>query len=142
MRSGKLGGGGIYIELTGSGSARVVIDRTRVESNIHGILADGTGSNGSIVVQVRDSVVAGNAGNGMWAKRAGMVVDRTSSNNNAGYGILADGAGSLIHLGNSTVAGNGGGLGATSGGKVFSYQNNQASGNAFEGGPTDVLQLK
>src|SRR5262249_29659464 len=36
------GGAGILIQPTGSGSAQVVIERTRVENNLHGIVADGT----------------------------------------------------------------------------------------------------
>ena len=36
------GGSGILIQPTGSGSAAVVIDHTRVENNTHGIVADGT----------------------------------------------------------------------------------------------------
>jgi len=103
---------------------------------------DGTGGTGSIVVQVRDSVVTGSDGNGIWAKRAGVVIDRTSSTDNAGYGVLADGSGAFIHLGNSTVVGNGGGLGTIGGGQILSYQNNQPNGNGFDGAPTGVLGLK
>src|SRR5262245_44090938 len=84
------GGGGIVIQPGGTGSARVLIERTRIEGNTHGIVADGTTTTGSIVVQVRDSVVAGSTGNGIWTKRGGVVVDRTSVTNNAGYGIFAD----------------------------------------------------
>jgi len=86
-------------------------------------------------------MVAGSAGNGIWVKRAGVVVDHTSSKSNAGYGILADGASSLVHLGNSTVVGNGAGLGAISGGQIFSYGNNQTKGNGIDGLPTGVLTL-
>src|SRR5262249_45647383 len=60
-------GGGIIIQPSGSGSARVVIDRTRVNSNIYGIFANGTGSTGTIAVQVKDSTVSGNAFNGISA---------------------------------------------------------------------------
>src|SRR5262245_40787028 len=136
------GGNGILVQPRGSGSARVVLNRVTLENNTQGLLADGTSTGGSIVVQVENSLFASSAGNGIWAKRAGIVVDRTSSKNNAGYGILADGGGALIHIGNSSVAGNGGGLGAQGGGQILSYQNNQASGNGFEGGPTGVLALK
>jgi hypothetical protein len=140
-------GGGIIIQPAGSTSTRVVIERTRVESNTHGILADGTGSTGFIVVQVRDSVTAVNSGNGIaavtqaGAASAGIVVDHSSSASNLGSGILAQGSGALVHIGNSTVVGNGAGLGAPSGGQIFSYQNNQTKGNGFDGAPTGVLTL-
>src|SRR2546430_15759662 len=82
----------------------VELDRVRVKSNTHGILATGTGSTGPIVIQVRDSLVAGHTGNGIAAiTNVGIVVDRTSSVGNAGSGILAQGSGALVHIGSSTV---------------------------------------
>jgi hypothetical protein len=141
-------GGGIIIQPSGSGSARVVLDRIRVENNTHGIQAIGTGSTGAIVVQVRDSVVTGGIGNGIaaitmaGASPTGIVVDRSSSVSNAGSGILAQGSGALVHIGSSTVVGNGAGLNAASGGQILSYQNNQASGNAIDGAATGVLTVK
>jgi hypothetical protein len=141
-------GGGIIIEPAGSGSARVVLDRVEIENNTHGILADGTGSSGSIVVQVRDSLVTGSSGNGIAATTAagaaatGIVVDGSSSVGNAGTGVLAQGAGALVHLGSSTVAGNGAGLGVTGGGQIHSYQNNQATGNAIDGAVTANLTVR
>jgi hypothetical protein len=110
-------GGGILIHAqSGANSARVVLNRVVVNRNTHGIQANGTSSTGSIVVQVRDSVVSRSAGNGIWAlTQAGsaltaFVVDRTSLLGNAGSGILAQGTGALFHIGNSTVVGNGAGL--------------------------------
>jgi hypothetical protein len=140
------GGGGIFIQPAGSGSARVVIERTRVENNFQGILADGTGSTGFILVQVRDSIVAGNRGHGIAAiSNAGasltaMVVDRTSSLINGASGIFSQGA--TVHIGNSTVTGNNTGFNAGSGGQILSYQNNQTSGNFTDGAPTGVLTLR
>ena len=57
-------GGGIIIQPTGSGSARVEISRTIVRNNTYGIFANGTGSTGLIAVQIRDSVVSGSTFNG------------------------------------------------------------------------------
>jgi hypothetical protein len=139
-------GGGIFIQPAASGSARVLLDRVRVENNTHGIQASGPGGNGTVIVQVRDSVIAGSAGNGVWATTttglAAFVVDRSSIVSNAGSGILVDGANALVHLGNSTVFGNGVGLNAVSGGKILSYQSNQATGNFTDGAPTGVLSVK
>jgi hypothetical protein len=141
-------GGGIVIQPAATGSARVVLDRVQVHKNTHGIQAIGTGGTGPIVVQVRDSVVTGSAGNGIaaitnaGASPTGIVVHRTSSIGNAGSGILAQGAGALVHLGSSSVVGNGAGLNAASGGQIFSYQNNEATGNSIDGAPTGVLTVK
>jgi hypothetical protein len=138
-------GGGIIIQPVGSGSAQVVLNRVQVENNFQGILADGTGSTGVILVEVRDSVVAGNLGHGIAAissaghSPTGVIVDRTSSAFNAASGILAQGA--AVHLGNSTVTGNATGLNVA-GGQILSYQNNQTSGNFNDGAPTGVLTLR
>jgi hypothetical protein len=140
-------GGGISIQAAGTGgqfllsAARVVLNRVQFVKNTHGVVADGTSGKGSIIVQVRDSIVTRSAGNGIAAlsqtgtASAGIVVDRTSLIDNAGSGILAQGSGALVHLGNSTVAGNGAGLNPTSGGTISSYQNNQVGGNLFDGAP-------
>ena len=139
-------GGGIFIQPAASGSARVLLDRVRVENNTHGIQASAPGGGGSAVVQIRDSVIAGSAGNGVWATTtaglAAFVVDRSTIVSNTGSGILADGANALVHLGNSTVVGNGAGLNTSNGGKILSYQNNQATGNSIDGAPTGVLTMK
>jgi hypothetical protein len=95
---------------------------------------------GTIVVQVRDSVVATNTGHGIFASTPGgptvftaLVVDRSSSLLNGGDAIRAQGPNAVVHLGNSTVIGNSGGLIALQGWPILSYQNNQASGNGVDG---------
>ena len=101
-----------------------------------GIIASSSIGPGTVVVQVRDSIVASNTGHGIFASTPGgptvltaFVVDRSSSLLNSGDGIRAQGPTAVVHLGNSTVIGNGGGLIALEGGQILSYQNNQASGN-------------
>jgi hypothetical protein len=141
------GGGGIIIQVVGSGSARVVLNRVQMKNNTHGVIADGAGSTGPIVVQVRDSVVSSNTGNGITAMTSagasatGIVVDRSSAIGNAGTGFLAQGSGALVHLGKSTVVGNGACLNAAGGGNIFTHQNNQPAGNPIDGAPTGVLTV-
>ena len=141
-------GGGIIVQPTGSGSARVMIERSHIETNTYGIFANGTGSTGVIAVHVRDSVIANNAINGISAfTQAGksttsIVVDHSSSNLNGGSGILAQGVGGYITLKDSTVISNGTGLTVANGGNIFSYQNNALTGNVADGAPTAVLTLK
>ena len=141
-------GGGIIIQPAGSGSARVVIERTRVENNTFGIFANGIGSTGVISVQVRDSVVSDSAFSGISAfTSAGhsitsITVDRSSSLLSGANGILAQGTGGFVSLTETTVVSNVTGLNAVSGGAIFSYQNNRLTGNVSDGAPTAVLAVK
>jgi hypothetical protein len=95
---------------------------------------------------VRDSVVAGNTGNGIVALTSStftaFVVDRSSSLLNGLDGVRAQGSSAVVHIGSSTVIGNGGGLIVSAGGQILSYQNNQATGNGLDGAPTGVLTVK
>jgi hypothetical protein len=141
-------GGGIIVQPAGSGSARVVIERTQVENNTYGIFANGTGSTGLISVQVRDSVVSNSAFSGITSfASAGhsivsTVVDRSSSLLNGANGILAQGGNAFVFLSESTAMSNVTGLNPASGGAIFSYQNNRLTGNVTDGAATGVLTLK
>jgi hypothetical protein len=141
-------GGGIVIQPAGSGSARVVIERTRVENNTYGIFANGMESTGVIAVQLADTSAANNTFNGISAFTAAgksttsITVDRSSSKLNGQAGILAQSAPAFVILGNSTVMGNGIGLNTIDSGNILSYGNNQLAGNIFNGAPKAVLTLK
>jgi hypothetical protein len=139
--------GGIRIAPTGSGTVQAVLNRVQVENNNgQGISADGSAGTGTTIVQVRDSVVAGNGNNGISATTntafTALVVDRSSITFNSIQGILAQGGGAVVHIGNSTVTGNSGGLITASGGEILSYRNNQVSGNGADGRPTGVLHVQ
>jgi hypothetical protein len=137
---------GIIVQPTGSGGAKVVIDRVRVEnSSGRGIDFSGDGTSGSIEAAVRDSVVAGSNNTGIFATKSGsatttVMIDRTASVNN-GFGMLAAG-GATIRIGNSTVSGNSTGLSAQSGGTIASYGTNKVNGNGTEGVPTSTILMK
>jgi hypothetical protein len=134
------GGSGVLIKPTGSASVRAVISHTAFENNNLGITIDGTSSTGRTVVEINDSVVAGNSVNGITVNKAGTLINRTAVEGNAGNGILA-GPGALIHLNASTAATNAlGGL-AYNGGQIFSYQNNATLGNGIDNPPSGVLTL-
>jgi hypothetical protein len=140
-------GGGIGIAPAGSGSARVVIERSRIEGNTYGIYAVGTGSTGVIIVHVKDSIVTNNVFDGIGAytsaghSTVSMTVDRSSSLLNGGNGILAQGPAAFVFLANSTVMSNVTGLKA-SGGTIVSYQDNHLTGNVSDGAPTAMLSVK
>jgi parallel beta helix pectate lyase-like protein len=138
------GGAGVGIQISPTGSARAVIDRVRLQNNRTGIFASAPAGQ-TTIVQLRDSVVSGNVTNGIDASGPGFaafVVERSSLMFNGSSGVFASSANAAVHIGSSTVIGNGGGLITASGGKIFSYQNNQATGNNADGAPTNVLTLK
>jgi hypothetical protein len=128
-------GGGINIQTTGSGSARVSLARVQVENNSNGVVASSVGGTGGVSLQVRDSLVAGNSLNGIIAltvsssSTVSITVDRTASVLN-GFGVAARGAGTFVILGDSTVASNTTGLVTSDGGAIISYKNNQLEGDA------------
>ena len=115
-------GGGILIQPAGSGSALVALNRATLNRNSNGLVTQGGNTTGAIVVEVRDSSVARSTVHGIFANTdsspAGIVIDRTTSTLNGGDGIRAFGSGALIHLGNSAVRGNGGGLIVGGGGSI------------------------
>jgi hypothetical protein len=136
--------GGIYILLFHAASANAVLDRVHLENNVRGLWVDGTDStgNGAHVV-IRDSVVAGNAADGILATSAPgqapafIVVEHTAAVNNAGTGIRADGPRATMLLNDNTIARNGVGIGAVNGGQLISYGNNKVNNNlGADGAPT------
>ena len=147
FNNGSLAGtGGILIQPIGNGSARVVLDRVHLENNVVGLRLDAatsaTGGSG-IRVTMRDSVVAGNASDGVSAfTQAGkpfslVFIDRTTMVNNAGNGILADGPHATVLLRDSVMTQNGAGISTVNGGQLISYGNNANNTNIGpEGAPT------
>jgi hypothetical protein len=143
--SGAWGSGGIVVEPSGSGSARVTLTRVQLVNNRDGLFVNGGGSTGLIIVQLRDSVVAG-ANTGIFAfttataSPTAVTVDRTASVLNS-LGIGAQGPVFVI-VGGSTVTANSIGLGSIADGNIFSYGNNQLDGNISDGVPTVTIVEK
>jgi hypothetical protein len=133
--------GGILIGTLNAGAAGIlaVLNRVLVEGNGFGIKFDGTGGTGGINATVRDSVVAGNSGNGIWAtapagkSNSRIMIDRTAAVNN-GTGVLTDGAPSSALLNNSAVTGNNTGLSFTNSATLLSYKNNAVNDNRVSDG--------
>lgn len=143
-------GDGVLIKPQAGGSATATLDRVSCMQNAGGGLrvdstnvTTGTGSN----VTVFDSNMSGNA-NGIIAftqtGTAPATVEVTTSvlSENAGVGVFANGATSLIVVGGSTVTGNAAGLVTVGGGTVKSFQDNYffngATGTS-NGTPTGTL---
>src|SRR5262249_53759036 len=132
------GTGGIFILPFGTGDAIVVLDRVHLENNVDGLRIDGGGASpggaGAHVI-VRDSVLSGNAGNGIHASTtpgrtpAFAAVERSSMVNNLQNGILADGPGATLLLKDSTVTRNNVGISTVNSGQLISYRNNRINNN-------------
>ena len=124
--------GGIEIAPQGSGTARLVLDRVHVDDNVFGIKANGAAGS-SIRVTVRDSVVSGNVSHGIQVLagpgKAFLAIEGSLVVNNAGTGILADGSGAAVLLGDSTIFRNGAGVSTINGGQLLSYGNNRNNVN-------------
>jgi hypothetical protein len=134
-------GNGILVLPTATGSARVSLDRVRLENNGgDGLKADAT--NNSISATIRDSVTTANAGSGIHATSAGVrssfvMVDSCAAVNNTTNGILSDGAaGSNVRITNVTITGNNRGVLATAPAVITSFGNNHNGGNGGGGDGT------
>ena len=146
--NGVVGSGGIFIQPTGSGVARVSIDRTKIVGNTYGIYADGTLGSGLVTALIKDSYIANSTVNGVSlvttasAAQISITMDHSASVGNSGDGILSQGSKAFAVLTESTVIGNfGTGLHSVSGGNIYSYRNNATTGNVTEGGPNNFFSL-
>lgn len=131
-------GGGIVVSPSGSGSARVIVERTTITNNVFGIAADGSGSTGGIKMIVTDSVTSGNTQDGIIAvtqsggASIGVMVKNTKTVNNA-FGIRSLGPNVTVRVDSSSAIGNGTGLSFGGGGALLSYGNNNVDANGTDG---------
>jgi len=132
--------GGIVIKPQGTGTASVVITNSRVDANTSGVRADATTvSSGTVKATVESSSISGNTNDGATAiansaTASVLMIDKSVVASNTLSGVVENGAGALVLLGNSVVTGNGTGLSATNGGTLFSYRNNNINGNTVDNG--------
>jgi hypothetical protein len=116
--------------------------------NLHatgnGVRADSTVGPGAIDVALHDVTVDGaSGGSGIVAvsmtsggPTVKLVADNVMSSHNAGYGFRGIGGTASIYLRRSTIEDNGVGVGASSGGQIFSYGDNGFAGNISGDGVT------
>ena len=86
---------------------------------------------------VRDSVVSGNAGDGVFAGTTSFIfITGSSVVDNGNFGVQTLGSGNVL-LSNTTVARNGVGLASSLVGRIVSYRNNEIDNNLGpDGAPT------
>ena len=114
--------------------ASVVLDRVELTGNLGGGTALLLEGSGTIAGTLRQSLVAENGGNGIYAL-AGAVyftVEESSVIDNLSVGILLNSSGGNVEVGASTIGGNGTGV-STSAGSIFTFGNNQFSANGSNG---------
>ncbi|MBV8568480.1 MAG: hypothetical protein JO273_23815 [Methylobacteriaceae bacterium] len=142
-------GGAILINAPPGSTSKVTLNRVEAQGNFFGIKADGSAAAGGVInMTIRDSVSSGNAANGIVGLTASsggaavvMMVDRSASSHNGGFGIIAAGPLTFIRVGNSSIAGNATGVGTLSGGTLLSFKTNQIRGNSADGTPLLAVGL-
>jgi len=133
--AGGISSGGIFVFPAGAGSAQVSLDNVQLLGNFHGLRTQGNAR-----VTARQCVASGNVSTGFLAGFSSQVyLDGCEASANA-KGVRADGAGAVVRLANSLVAGNTvEGLLTASGGILQSFGNNRVIGNGTNGVPTATI---
>jgi hypothetical protein len=134
------------IAIAPSNSAATFISNSTLKVNATGIGVSTANSAGALSVQVSNTRVTNGSGAGISATvpagkpGIGIFLDRVTSVFNI-TGVLANGAGAIVTLGNSVIQGNGTGVAQTSGGTVSSFKNNEISNNGNDGTPLTGISL-
>ena len=87
---------------------------------------------------MRDSTVSSSYLNGILSigsQPTSLLIDNSTIVNNAGTGVVSQGAASTVIIGRSTITGNTTGVSSASGGMLESYKDNRIVGNGTDGTP-------
>jgi hypothetical protein len=149
--NGQSNAGSVYIAVQTCAPATAQFERVQILNAIgNGIRVDGTQGAGATDVELHDVTVDGaTGGSGIVAvsstsggSSVKLVADNVTSSHNAGYGFRAAGGTASIILSHSVSEGNSVGVGAASGGVVYSYGDNRFANNSSGNGvtPTAIPQ--
>lgn len=122
------GGTGFGIEIQPNANARVYVSNTLVANNNAGIIAK--------------SVASPTGASGAAPPAVSVFLDGVQIVQNKVAAITADGAAAAIHLSDSTVFGNGGGIARANSGQIISFGNNAIAANGGDGAPTSKVPLQ
>jgi hypothetical protein len=130
------------------GVVRAVLDHVEMDNNENGLLVQRNDVPVDIFVTLSSSVAANNSKRGIWALSQGsgsgvvyvMVRNSTITNNNSGMEVFGNHA--IMWVSHSTIALNGGGVGAADGGVIESFGDNVLKGNGIDGLLTSTTALK
>jgi hypothetical protein len=126
--------------------AQTTISSSTLKASAFGISVSSANAAGPIGVQISNSSTYQNNNAGLSATvpsgkpSVGVFVDHLVSTFN-NTGVLANGSGAVVILGNSVVQSNSNGVYQTGGGSVMSYKNNAISGNSADGTPLTGISL-
>ncbi|HWT11419.1 MAG TPA: hypothetical protein VN231_01550 [Allosphingosinicella sp.] len=131
-------GGGILVQPTGAGSARLtLVDVTLRDNANNNLRIDTTGSTGGATINIENSQFIGsgtgvslNVPNGTGSVA---VMINGAYVTLAGTGIAANGTNARIRVANSTITGNATGVSITGGANVNTFGNNRLEGNGADG---------
>ena len=139
----------VGIRVVANADVKVALDRLRVHNNNNGIVFDDSARNGTIKATVTDSVIAGQAGRGIYAVTGGpgpsnhfpnvsVTVDRSAVLDNR-HGIMVSGEAARVRIANSTITGNNIALRSVKNGAIPSYGTNKIDGNGAGETPTLLI---
>ena len=135
--NGNISFSGIQIKTAGGASANVSISGVQLWNNANGVFVDGTGGGGGVLVNVRDcNITNGSVGIGASTNNspvASIVIDRTTVSYSGVVGVVSNGGGATIRIGNSTISHNVAGVNIMGGSTMQSFKNNQFASNLSDG---------
>jgi hypothetical protein len=141
--------GGVLVQPAAGITTDVTIFDSRLMNNENvGLRLDTIGIVGSVInATVDGSTFAGNA-NGILVKAppstgtVKLMIDNTAVTNSASVGLIVNGSGSTVRVGNSVISNNLTGIMALQSGVISSYGNNQLDGNGTDGAFSGVIPNK
>ena len=130
-----------------SGSRIVTGSLNEVEINntgSDGLLVVGSGSSGIVDFTVSNSAIANNTFYGIVSASFGgaqtaVTVQNSMIVNHGVQGLLANGGSAVLHVTQSTISGNGTGLGTANGARLVSYGDNNLDGNTSNGTASGMI---
>jgi len=134
------------ISVAPSGASSTVIANSTLKAAAFGITVSTANASAAISVLVSNTSTIQNTNAGISATvpagkpGMGVFLDRVVSEFN-NTGVLANGTGTFITMGNSVVQGNGNGVFQTGGGAISSFKNNEISNNVTDGTPLTGVSL-
>ncbi len=131
-------GGGILVQPTGTGSARVVLRDVLLQNNANNALrVDTTGNTGPGVSVFVERSQFMSSTNGISvnvpSSNAQLMIDSSLIGLNSGTGITVTGATAIARVSNTTITGNATGVTAAGGATINTYGNNRNDGNGAPG---------
>ncbi|MES2033618.1 MAG: right-handed parallel beta-helix repeat-containing protein [Pseudomonadota bacterium] len=141
-------GGGVLIQPTGTGSAKVFVKNVLIQNNFNnGFWVNTTGNTGAgVQVSIEDTDISG-GGQGLLVfapastTTATVMVNGSSINGNT-TGIISNGAAAKVRVGGTTITSNGTGVVALGGSAINSYGDNRLDGNTANGTFTPPAAIK